>query len=90
MKKNKIYIILVFLLCIPFLIHAEEKKAFDLSEIIDLALENNPLLSAKKNEVEARKASYQAAKRLANPELELNIGRARAFDEDFERNTGGI
>ena len=48
MKKCKIHIILVFLLFIPILIHAEEKKAFDLSEIIDLALKNNPLLSAKK------------------------------------------
>jgi cobalt-zinc-cadmium efflux system outer membrane protein len=90
MEKNKINIILVFLLFIPLFIHSDEKKTFDLSEIIDLALENNPLLSAKKSEVEARKASYEASKRLSNPELELNIGKAKAFDEDFERNTGGI
>jgi outer membrane protein TolC len=90
MKKNNAIFILIFLLFVPELLHSSEKKAFHLAEIIDLALENNPLLSAKKNEVEARKASYQAAKRLANPELELNIGRAKAFDEDLERNTGGI
>lgn len=90
MKKSNAFFILIFLLFVPELLHSSEKKAFHLSEIIDLALENNPLLSAKKNEVEARKASYQAAKRLANPELELNIGRAKAFDEDLERNTGGI
>jgi outer membrane protein TolC len=90
MKKSNAIFILIFLLFVPELLHSSEKKAFHLSEIIDLALENNPLLSAKKNEVEARKASYQAAKRLANPELELNIGRAKAFDEDLERNTGGI
>jgi outer membrane protein TolC len=90
MKKSNAIFILIFLLFVPELLHSSEKKAFHLSEIIDLALENNPLLSAKKNEVEARKASYQAAKRLANQELELNIGRAKAFDEDLERNTGGI
>jgi cobalt-zinc-cadmium efflux system outer membrane protein len=83
-------LLLFFLFIIPSLIHPTEKKAFDLSEIIDLALENNPLISAKKNEVEARKASYEAAKRLANPELELNVGRATAYDQDLERNTGGI
>jgi outer membrane protein TolC len=90
MKKNKINIILVFLLLTPILIHSDEKKAFDLSEIIDLALENNPLLSAKKSEVKARKATYEASKRFSNPELELNIGKANAFDKDLERNTGSI
>ena len=90
MQKNKVMIFLVSLLVFPCLIHPTEKKAFDLKEIIHLALENNPLLSAKKSEVEARKASYQAAKRLANPELEWNVGKAKAFDEDFERNTGGV
>jgi cobalt-zinc-cadmium efflux system outer membrane protein len=90
MKKNIAIFILIFLLFIPSLIQSSEKKVFDLSEIIDLALENNPLLSAKKSEVEARKASYEAAKLLANPELEFNVGRAKAFDEDLERNTGGI
>jgi outer membrane protein TolC len=90
MKKNAIVLSLLFFLVISPLIPSTEKKAFDLSEIIDLTLENSPLLSAKKSEVEARKASYQAAKRLINPELELNVGRANAFDEDLERNTGGI
>ncbi len=90
MKKSNAIFILIFLLFVPSLIQSTEKKEFRLAEIIDFALENNPLLSAKKNEVEARKASYQASKRLANPELELNIGRAKAFDEDLERNTGGV
>ena len=90
MKKNNVIYTLIFLLFIPSFIQSTWKKEFSLAEFIDLALENNPLLSAKKNEVEARKASYQAAKRLANPELELNIGRAKAFDEDLERNTGGV
>jgi outer membrane protein TolC len=90
MKKNKVMLVLVSLFITSVLIHPAEKKSFELSKILNLALENNPLLSAKKSEVEARKASYQAAKRLINPELEVNIGRAKAFDEDLERNTGGI
>ena len=81
---------MISLAFIPALLFPSEKKEFGLEEIIDLALENNPLLSAKKNEVEARKASYEAARRLVNPELALNIGRAKAFDKDLERNTGGI
>ncbi len=90
MKKSNVIYTLIFLLIIPSLIQSSEKKEFSLAEVIDLALENNPLLSAKKNEVEARRASYQAAKRLSNPELEFNVGRAKAFDEDLERNTGGV
>lgn len=90
MKQNKVLILLASLLILPCLIYPTEKKAFNLQEIVNLALENNPLLSAKKNELKARKAAYEAAKRLANPELELNVGRAKAFDEDLERNTGGI
>ena len=88
-KINSIFF-LIFLLFFPPLTQSAEKKNFDLSEILDLALENNPLLSAKQNEVEARKASYEASKRFANPELELNIGKAKAFDKDLERNTSGI
>jgi outer membrane protein TolC len=90
MNNGKAFFILFFLLMIPSLSYPAEKKAFSLSEIIDLAMENNPLLSAKKSDVEARRLSYEAARRLANPELELNVGRAKAFDEDLERNTGGV
>ena len=90
MNKGKATFFLIFLLLIPYLSYPAEKKAFSLNEIIDMALENSPLLSAKKNEVDARKASYEAARRLANPELELNVGKARAFDEDLERTTGGV
>lgn len=90
MKKLGTLIFLILLNILPSSILRAEKKTYSLSEIIDLAMVNNPLLSAKKNEVEARKSSYQAARRLANPELELNVGRAKAFDEDLGRNTGGI
>jgi cobalt-zinc-cadmium efflux system outer membrane protein len=90
MHKNKAVFVLIFLLIFSPFANPTEKKEFHLEKIIDLALENNPLLSAKKSEVEARKASYQAAKRFVNPELELNIGKAKAYDKDLERNTGGV
>lgn len=90
MKRNRPILILTLLLFFPILLLPAEKTAFDLAEILGLAMENNPLLSAKKNEIEALKASFEAAKRLSNPELELNAGRAKAYEGDLERNTGGF
>jgi len=90
MLRKKVALLIFFLIIGHSLAHPLEKKEFSMSEIIGLALENNPLLAAKKNEVEARKASYEAAKRLTNPELEFNVGKAKSWDEDIKRNTGGI
>ena len=89
-KVTDFFFLLFLLLFVPSFAHTAEKKEFSLPEIIDLSLENNPLLSAKKSEVEARRYSYEAAKRFANPELAFNFGRAKAYDQDLERNTGGI
>jgi len=86
--RGMVFFFLLFMLSFPA--WTTEKKEFSLPEIIDLALENNPLLSAKKNEVKAREASYEAAKRLSNPELEFSVGRGKSWDEDIQRNTGGI
>jgi cobalt-zinc-cadmium efflux system outer membrane protein len=90
MKKYRPFWIGILFLFTPFLLQSSEKKEFSLLEIIDLALDNNPLLSAKKSDVEARRASYEASKHLANPELVLKVGKATAYDEDRKRNTGGI
>ncbi len=92
MTKNRIFPVFFALILVHSFTFAEEKKesAYTLPEIVELALANNPLLSAKKSEVQARKASYEAAKRFVNPELELHVGRSKAYDTDLERNTGGI
>jgi outer membrane protein TolC len=92
MTKNRVFSVFIALfLLYPFTFTGEKKEsAYALPEIIERALANNPLLSAKKSEVEALKASFEAAKRLFNPELELEVGKAKAFDRDLERNTGGI
>lgn len=92
MIKNRIFLFVFPLILLHSFAHPAEKTehTYTLPEIIELAMANNPLLSAKKSEVEARKASYQAAKRLTNPELEINAGRAQSWEKDRERNTGGI
>ncbi len=88
--RNRIFFLWTLLILLPSFLHSSEKKEFNLTEIIDLGLKNNPLVSAKWNEVEARKASYQASKRLFNPELEYQRGKAKSWDNTFERNTEGI
>ena len=90
MAKNRIFLLLFSLVLLHSFTRSADKMEYALPEIIELALANNPLLTAKKNEVEARRASYEAAKRLANPELEMNVGRATAYETDRGRNTGGI
>lgn len=92
MIKNRIFLLVFPLILLHTFAHQAEKPkySYTLPEIIELAMANNPLLSAKKSEVEARKASYQAAKRLSNPELEFNVGQAQSWEKDRERDTGGI
>jgi len=90
MIPHRAFPLYLLLILLPSLQYGAEKMEYTLPEIIDLAQMNNPLLAAKKNEVLARKASYEAAKRLANPELEFSMGRAKAYDEVTKRNTGGV
>lgn len=88
--RKQIFISLTLLAFFSGSLFSAEKREFELTEIIDLGLKHSPLISAKWNEVEARKASYQASKRLLNPELEYNRGKAKSWDNTFERNTEGI
>ncbi|UCC38363.1 MAG: TolC family protein [Candidatus Aminicenantes bacterium] len=67
-----------------------EKKEFNLPEIIKLGIKNNPLISAKLKEIEAKKAAYQASKRLFNPELEFHKGKGKFYDSSIKRNTDGV
>ncbi len=89
MKKTPIYFLLLLLLTSSS-VRSLEKKTFSLSEIINYALENSPLLRAKQKEVQAREASYEASKRIINPELEYQRGRAKSWDQKNERTTEGI
>ena len=86
--KNRKYILLF--LFFPALIFPGERKEFNLSEIISLGLKNNPQILAREQEVKAKKAAYQASKRLFNPELEFHKGRGKLYESSEKRNTQGL
>ncbi|MGD8535438.1 MAG: TolC family protein [Candidatus Aminicenantes bacterium] len=89
MKKTLI-VPISFLFFFCSLATPQEKKEFTLPEIIDLGINNNPTLLAKAQEVSAKKAAFQASKRLVNPELEAHMGEAKFHDTSEKRNTDGI
>jgi cobalt-zinc-cadmium efflux system outer membrane protein len=89
MKYFKFVPLLLFLL-FPLHLYSQDKNEFSLEEIISIGLRSNPTLSAKHREVEAKKAAYQATKRLFNPELEFHTGRAKSYDGLEKRNTKGL
>lgn len=89
MKKTLI-VAISFLFFFCALATPQEKKQFTLPEIIGLGINNNPTLLAKAQEVAAKKAAFQASKRLVNPELEAHMGEAKFHDTSEKRNTDGI
>jgi cobalt-zinc-cadmium efflux system outer membrane protein len=83
--------------CIPLLFFSflilgfpGEKKDFTLEEIIGLGLKNNPLLLAKIEEVEAKKAAFQASKLLFNPRIEYRRGKGKPYHSEEKVNTEGF
>ncbi|UCE21468.1 MAG: TolC family protein [Candidatus Aminicenantes bacterium] len=89
MKKTLIAaIFFLFLFCV--FATPQEKKDFTLPEIVNLGINNNPTLLAKAQEVAAKKAAFQASKRLDNPELEVHVGEGKLHDTAEKRNTDGI
>ena len=88
--KNKINIVFFLFFLFPIFAFPEEKKEFNLTEIISLGLKNNPLLLAKLQEVKAKKAAFQASKLLFNPELEFHKGKGKSYDRSEKRNIDGV
>jgi outer membrane protein TolC len=89
MKKTLISVI-SFYFFFSAIIIPQEKKEFILPEIIDLGMNKNPILLAKAQEVAAKKAAFQASKRLDNPELEIHVGEGKLLDTSEKRTTDGI
>jgi len=89
MKTRTIAFIVIFLFTALF-VYTEEKKEYNLDEIIHIGLKNNPHLLAKLRETEAKKAAYQASKRLTNPEFEFHTGSAKSYDGLTQINTQGF
>jgi outer membrane protein TolC len=88
--KNKTFPFILLIAILTLSTLSNEKKEYSLPEIIELAIKNNPLISAKLREVQAKEAAYQASKRLLNPEFELHKGKAKSHDNSIKRNTDGV
>jgi hypothetical protein len=89
MKKYVTSILVLFLL-VPVLNTSEEKKEFILDEVLELGLNNNPVLLAKAQEVEAKKSAFQASKLLSNPELSYQTGKGELYDTPGKINTDSV
>ena len=88
--KNRIFVFFILLVFSLASIFSDEKKEFILSEFIDIGLKNNPLIAAQQREVEAKKAAYQASKRLFNPGFEYHRGKGEFFEKPETRDTEGF
>jgi outer membrane protein, heavy metal efflux system len=69
---------------------ADGRKIFTLEAVVAAGLDNNPALQARRNETEARKAAWEASRRLANPTLGVEIGKGRPREAEGSVNIGGI
>jgi len=86
-KINTFSLLLFLLLAFAF---PEEKKDFILPEILSLGLRNNPLLLAKIQEVEAKKAAFQSSKLFLNPEIEYHRGKGTPYHSEEKVDTEGF
>ena len=89
MKKYAASALVLFLL-VPVFTSSEEKKEFTLDDVLNLGLNNSPVILAKAQEVEAKKAAFQASKRLSNPELAYQAGKGEFYDTPGKINTDSL
>ena len=80
----------VVLMTLSGLFGQDIEKEFTLDELIAVGLKNSPHLSAQKMSMDAQKYSYEASRRLMNPELEYSRGKAESYDGLIDRNTEGL
>lgn len=88
--RNRIALIPVFLFLLLPLNSAQVKKEYTLPEIIALGLEKNPRILAKIQEVESKKAAYEASRLFLNPELEYEKGQGKSAETQEKINTGAL
>jgi len=67
-----------------------EKTRYSLDELISIGLEKNPTIHAGGEDILAKKAAYQASKRLFNPSISYEKGEAEAYDGSIVRSTEGF
>ena len=89
MKKLRFFFVfLVFL--VPALSFPQEKIEFTLEDIIRIGLEKNPWIAARQSAVQAKQEAFLAAKRMDNPEFEVQAGKGESYDGMEIRNTSGF
>jgi len=84
------YISFLLILLVPALSFPQEKTGFTLEDIIDIGLKTNPGIAARQSQVQARQEAFLAARRLSNPEFEIQAGRGESYDGIVTRNTSGF
>ena len=89
MKKLS-YLFVVLVLLLPILSFSQEKTEFTLEDIIRIGLEKNPGIAARQNAVQAKQEAFLAAKRISNPEFEVQAGKGESYDGLETRNTSGF
>jgi cobalt-zinc-cadmium efflux system outer membrane protein len=89
MKALKPIFFLV-ILALSFSFINAEKTQYSLDELISLGLENNPRIHAGLEDIQAKKAAYQASRRFLNPNFGYERGQAESFDDTVVRHTEGF
>lgn len=84
------YISFLLILLVPALSFPQQKTDFTLEDIIRIGLEKNPWIAARQNAVQAKQEAFLAAKRISNPEFEVQTGKGESYDGLKARNTSGF
>ncbi len=88
--KKLCYFFIFFVLILPVIGSPQEKTEFTLEDILRIGLEQNPGIAARQSEVQAKQEAFLAAKRLSNPEFEVQTGKGDSYDGLEIRNTSGF
>ncbi|MCJ7578975.1 MAG: TolC family protein [Candidatus Aminicenantes bacterium] len=88
--KKLCYFLIFFVLLLPDLGFPQEIIEFTLEDIIRIGLKNNPGIEARQSAVQAKQEAFLAAKRMSNPEFEVQAGKGESYDGLETRNTSGF
>lgn len=88
--KKLCYFSVLLVLFLPTLSFPQEKIEFTLEDIIQIGLEKNQWIAARQSAVQAKQEAFLAAKRMSNPEFEVEAGKGESYDGLEIRNTSGF
>jgi len=84
------YLPFLLILLLPTLGFPHQKTEFTLEDLIRIGLEKNPRIAARQSAVQAKQEAFLAAKRMSNPEFEVQAGKGESYDGMETRNTSGF